>query len=45
MYTKLKSWFKNEIIEDPIEYSAAVAYGIGMPVIIIIFYVLLYLLK
>jgi len=45
MFTKLKTWFKNEILEDPYEASAAVAFGIGCPLILVIFIATLYLIK
>jgi hypothetical protein len=45
MMKKLGSWFKENFLDDPFEMSAAIAFGIGFPLILLIFGVTLYLLK
>jgi len=45
MVEKVKEWFRNEVLNDPYELSAAAAFGIGLPLILVIFVITLYLIK
>lgn len=45
MFTKIKNWFKNEVLNDPYEASAAYAFGIGYSLGLVVFAITLCLIK